>query len=96
MMLLEHDEEHSFDDVDTIYDRHTVIRNFLSGTSLQKVFSQLCNSASSGQALDPISDVAYTMLTCPIQMMISEVSFFGCSCLHASSLCLTRNNKKVW
>ena len=38
----------------------------------RRVFAHLCNHAS-GQVTDPISDVVHTMLTCPVQMVISEV-----------------------
>jgi hypothetical protein len=53
-------------------DYRKIVQHFLTGVSLRKVFSHLCNNAS-GQVTDPISDVVHTMLTCPVQMVISEV-----------------------
>jgi hypothetical protein len=56
-------------------DGGSIIQHFLTGESLRKVFAHLCNHASSTPhaATDPISDVVHTMLTCPVQMVISEV-----------------------
>ena len=45
---------------------------FLTHGRLQKTLSHLCNHAS-GQLTDPISNVVHMMLTCPVQMVISEV-----------------------
>jgi hypothetical protein len=53
-------------------DYSKIVHFFLTGVGLRKVFSHLCNNAS-GQVTDPISDVVHTMLTCPVQMVISEV-----------------------
>jgi hypothetical protein len=50
----------------------SIIGTFLTGSSLRKVFAHLCNHAS-GQVTDPISDVVNTMLTKPVQMVVSEV-----------------------
>ena len=49
-----------------------IIQHFLTGQNLRKVFAHLCNH-SSGKVTDPISDVVHMMLTCPVQMIISEV-----------------------
>jgi hypothetical protein len=45
---------------------------FLTHCRLRKTLSHLCNHAS-GQLTDPISNVVHMMLTCPVQMVISEV-----------------------
>lgn len=50
----------------------SIVDHFLHGRNLRKVFSHLCNHAS-GQVTDPISYVAHTMITSPVQMVISEV-----------------------
>lgn len=57
-----------------------VLHHFLSGRNLRKVFSYLCNHTS-GHSVDPISDVAYTMLTCPVEMMVSEVCCTALLCV---------------
>ncbi len=58
-----------------VLSRSSIIQRFLVGESLRKVFAHLCNHASTHRAAtDPISDVVHTMLTCPVQMVISEVS----------------------
>lgn len=49
-----------------------IVSEFLTGKNLRKMFSHLCNNAS-GQVTDPISDTASMMLTCPVQMIITEV-----------------------
>lgn len=49
-----------------------IIAEFLTGSNLRKMFSHLCNSAS-GQVTDPISDTAVMMLTCPVQLILTEV-----------------------
>ena len=49
-----------------------IIAEFLTGSNLRKVFSHLCNNAS-GQVTDPISDTAIMMLTCPVQLILTEV-----------------------
>lgn len=49
-----------------------IIAEFLTGRNLRKVFSHLCNNAS-GQVTDPISDTAIMMLTCPVQLILTEV-----------------------
>lgn len=64
-----------------------ILHHFLKGRNLRKVFSHLCNHTS-GHSVDPISDVAYIMLTCPVETMISEVS---CA-LHASVQHACSNN----
>lgn len=53
-------------------DGESIIKHFLSGTNLRKVFSYLCNHAS-GHATDPVSNIVHIMLTCPVQMVVSEV-----------------------
>lgn len=53
-------------------DGDSIVKHFLTGENLRQVFAHLCNHAS-GQVTDPISDVVHTMLTCPVQMVISEV-----------------------
>jgi len=53
-------------------DSESIIRTFLTGINLRKVLAHLCNHAS-GQATDPVSDVVHTMISCPVQMVISEV-----------------------
>jgi hypothetical protein len=53
-------------------DSESIIKCFLTGNSLRSVFAHLCNHASA-HATDPISDIVHTMLTCPVQMVISEV-----------------------
>ena len=55
-----------------IVDSESIIKRFLMGSSLRSVFAHLCNHASA-HATDPISDIVHTMLTCPVQMVISEV-----------------------
>ena len=49
-----------------------IISEFLTGQNLRKMFSHLCNNAA-GQVTDPISDTVAMMLTCPVQMIITEV-----------------------
>lgn len=49
-----------------------IIAEFLTGKNLRKMFSHLCNNAS-GQVTDPISDTVVMMLTCPVQMILTEV-----------------------
>jgi hypothetical protein len=64
-------------------DYEKIICTFLASGGLRKVLAHLCNNASA-QSADPISDVVHTMLTCPVQMVISEVrfaSFFGGLCV---------------
>lgn len=58
---------------ETLFTHCSIVHEFLTGLKLRKVFAHLCNH-SAGQSVDPISDVAYIMLTCPVQMMVSEVS----------------------
>lgn len=55
-------------------DYRKIVQTFLTGSRLRKVFAHMCNHAS-GQVTDPISDIVHTMLTCPVQMVISEVRF---------------------
>lgn len=52
--------------------RSCIVDMFLSGPSLRKVFAHLCNHAS-GHVTDPVSHVVHMMLTCSVQMVISEV-----------------------
>lgn len=49
-----------------------IISEFLAGKNLRKMFSHLCNNAA-GQVTDPISDTVAMMITCPVQMIITEV-----------------------
>ena len=49
-----------------------IIAEFLTGKNLRKMFSHLCNNAS-GQVTDPISDTVVMMLTCPVQLILTEV-----------------------
>lgn len=48
------------------------VQHFLQGPNLRKVFAHLCNNAT-GQVTDPIAYVVHIMLTCPVQMVVSEV-----------------------
>ena len=48
------------------------VQHFLQGQNLRRVFAHLCNH-STGQVTDPISYVVHIMLTCPVQMVVSEV-----------------------
>ena len=54
------------------HDEDPTIQHFLKGANLRKVFSHLCNNAT-GQVTDPIAYVVHIMLTCPVQMVVSEV-----------------------
>jgi hypothetical protein len=54
-----------------------IIECFLKGGNLCKVLSHMCNNASSS-VMDPVSDIVHMMMTCPVQMVISEV----CVCVH--------------
>ena len=49
-----------------------IVAEFLTGPNLRKIFSHLCNNAS-GLVTDPISDTAVMMLTCPVQLILTEV-----------------------
>ena len=49
-----------------------IVECFLTGTNLCKALAHLCNHASSN-VMDPVSDVVHMMMTCPVQMVISEV-----------------------
>jgi hypothetical protein len=53
-------------------DHEQIVSMFLVHSRLRKVLSHLCNHTS-GQLTDPISGVVHMMLTCPVQMVISEV-----------------------
>jgi hypothetical protein len=55
-------------------DYERIVQEFLTGIKLRKVLAHMCNHALV-QLTDPISDVVCTMLTCPVQMVVSEV---GC------------------
>jgi hypothetical protein len=64
-----------------------IIEQFLTGAKLRKVFSHLCNHAS-GHVADPILDIVHIMLTCPVQMVVSEVSdqTLHCVCIEARGM----------
>lgn len=56
-----------------VFRQEGIVQHFLAGKHLRQMFAHLCNNTS-GQAVDPISDVAYIMITSPVQMMITDVS----------------------
>lgn len=52
--------------------REEIVATFLSGARLRRVLSHMCNNASSSVA-DPVTTTIRIMLTCPVQLVISEV-----------------------
>lgn len=52
--------------------REEILATFMSGDRLRRVLSHMCNHASSSVA-DPITTTVRIMLTCPVQLVISEV-----------------------
>lgn len=45
---------------------------FLEGVKLQKFMKYMCETGM-GQSVDPITDVVCVMITCPLQLVITEV-----------------------
>jgi hypothetical protein len=45
---------------------------FLEGVRLQKFMKYMCETGM-GQSVDPITDVVCVMITCPLQLVITEV-----------------------
>lgn len=50
-----------------------IIETFLTGKNLRKVMAHLCNSYHGNNTSDPITDTVVMMLTCPINLIITEV-----------------------
>jgi hypothetical protein len=53
-------------------DHEKTVCTFLTGRRLRRTLAHLCNHASVN-ITDPISNVVHMMLTCPVQMVVSEV-----------------------
>jgi hypothetical protein len=50
-----------------------MVEVFLTGRNLRKVMAHLCNSYSGHSMSDPITDTVVMMLTCPLNLIITEV-----------------------